>query len=76
MATGNVVEQNLADSVWPPWPWPPWVRSAAKPNSPVLTYCHQNDPKKDDEKPAERVDRLSKSVVEFEKRLANAGLDL
>ncbi|KAG8772677.1 hypothetical protein FRC12_002944 [Ceratobasidium sp. 428] len=59
IATGNVLEQNPQESVWPPWPWPPW-----------------NDPKKDDEKPAERAARLAKSVVKFETRLANAGLDL
>ncbi|QRW00071.1 endothelin-converting enzyme [Ceratobasidium sp. AG-Ba] len=59
IATGNPLEQNPQDSVWPPWPWPPW-----------------NDPKKDDEKPEERANRLSKSVVEFETRLAEAGLDL
>ncbi|KAG9105242.1 hypothetical protein FRC07_009462, partial [Ceratobasidium sp. 392] len=59
IATGNVLEQNPQDSVWPPWPWPPW-----------------NDPKKDDEKPVERANRLAKSVVKFETRLANAGLDL
>ncbi|KAF8610076.1 zincin [Ceratobasidium sp. AG-I] len=24
LATGDVLEQNPQDSVWPPWPWPPW----------------------------------------------------
>lgn len=36
----------------------------------------QGEPKPDDEKPAERADRLAKGVVKFETRLAKAGLDL
>lgn len=46
--------------VWPPWPWPPWGDD-------------------DDDKPENRTERahkLAKAVIEFEKKIADASLDL
>ncbi|EJF65996.1 metalloprotease [Dichomitus squalens LYAD-421 SS1] len=50
--------------VWPPWPWPPWG--------------DDDDGDKDSPKEnrTERAHRLAKAVIEFEKRIANASLDL
>ena len=48
--------------VWPPWPWPPW-----------------GDDDDGEDKPENRTTRakkLSKAVIEFEKKIANASLDL
>ncbi len=55
-------ENAAAVTFWPPWPWPPWG---------------DDD---DDEKPhlnkSEKAHELAKEVVYFERRLANASLDL
>ena len=46
---------------WPPWPWPPWG----------------DDGDKDGEKnKTERAKEAAKSVIDFEKRVADASLDL
>lgn len=53
--------------VWPPWPWPPW-----DPKDP-------DDPDKPDDKPINRTKeapRLAKEIIELEKKIANASLDL
>ena len=47
--------------VWPPWPWPPWGGD------------------EDDGEPEsreERAHRLAKSIIKFEKEIAEASLDL
>ncbi|KAI0748278.1 Metalloprotease [Daedaleopsis nitida] len=46
--------------VWPPWPWPPWGDD-------------------DDDKPENRTERahkLAKAIIAFEKKIAEASLDL
>lgn len=66
-AEGLVVHEERL-RVWPPWPWPPW-----DPEDPD----HPGDG--DDKKPINRTKeapRLAKEIVEFEKKLANASLDL
>ncbi|KAJ3533585.1 hypothetical protein NM688_g7264 [Phlebia brevispora] len=54
--------------VWPPWPWPPWG-----PEDP-------DDPDDGgDHKPINRTEeakKLAKAIIVFEKKLANASLDL
>ncbi|KAG6832683.1 hypothetical protein H0H92_012255 [Tricholoma furcatifolium] len=56
---------NQDSNVWPPWPWPPWG---------------EDDDDKDGDKPpmnsSERAHKLAKDAVQFEKRLADASLDL
>ncbi|KAM5533255.1 hypothetical protein V8D89_013032 [Ganoderma adspersum] len=47
--------------VWPPWPWPPWG---------------DDDDGNSPENRTERAQRLAKEVIKFEKRIANASLDL
>jgi endothelin-converting enzyme len=62
----TVHEERLR--VWPPWPWPPW-----DPQDPD----HPDQP--GDGKPLNRTKeapKLAKAIVEFEKKLANASLDL
>ena len=50
--------------VWPPWPWPPWG--------------DDDDGDKDTPKEnrTERAHRLAKAIIELEKQIANASLDL
>lgn len=62
----TVHEERLR--VWPPWPWPPW---------------DPEDPDKPgdggDDKPINRTKeapKLAKQIIELEKKLANASLDL
>lgn len=60
-----VVETVEKMKFWPPWPWPPWDGD--------------DDDDDDGGKPenkTERAYRLAKDVVKFEKRIANASLDL
>lgn len=61
-----VYEERLR--VWPPWPWPPWG-----PENP-------DDPDNGgDHKPincTEEAKKLAKEIIVFEKKLANASLDL
>lgn len=47
--------------VWPPWPWPPWG---------------DEDDGDSPENRTERAERLAKSIIKFEKHIANASLDL
>lgn len=54
--------------VWPPWPWPPW--DPEDPNEPGDGGDH---------KPINRTKEapeLAQKIIEFEKKLANASLDL
>ncbi|KAI0341783.1 Metalloprotease [Trametopsis cervina] len=59
--------------VWPPWPWPPW--DGEDPDDP-------DHPGDEPHKPHEPVNRteeahiLAIKIVEFERKLANASLDL
>ncbi|THH29635.1 hypothetical protein EUX98_g4545 [Antrodiella citrinella] len=51
--------------VWPPWPWPPWDGD--------------DGDKDDDKKPINRTEeahKLAKRIIKFEKKIANASLDL
>ena len=61
-----VYEERLR--VWPPWPWPPWG-----PEDP-------DDPDDGgDHKPINRTEeakKLAKAIIKFERKLANASLDL
>lgn len=62
----TVHEERL--SVWPPWPWPPW--DPEDPDEPGDGGDH---------KPINRTKeapKLAKQIVEFEKKIANASLDL
>ncbi|KAH9901083.1 Metalloprotease [Cubamyces lactineus] len=59
--SGLVVHEERL-RVWPPWPWPPW-----------------GDDGNNDDKPlnrSERAKKHAKEIVEFEKKIANASLDL
>ncbi|KAI0720938.1 metalloprotease [Cerioporus squamosus] len=47
--------------VWPPWPWPPWG---------------DDDDGDKPENRSQRAKKLSKAIIEFEKKIANASLDL
>ncbi len=52
--------------VWPPWPWPPWGGDG-----------HDHDG--DDDKPGnwtQKARKLARAAVKFERRLAEASLDL
>ena len=53
--------------VWPPWPWPPWGDD---------DKGDHNEPGKHPLNKTERARELAKNVVKFEKRIANASLDL
>lgn len=60
-----VHEERL--KVWPPWPWPPWG-----PEDP-------DDPGDGDDTPTNRTEeakKLAQGIIVFEKKLANASLDL
>ncbi|KAI0647206.1 Metalloprotease [Trametes meyenii] len=48
--------------VWPPWPWPPWG--------------DDDDGKDDPVNRTERAHKLANNIIEFEKKIANASLDL
>ena len=57
----TVHEERLR--VWPPWPWPPWGGDDDSDKKPKLNKT-------------ERAHELSKKIVKFEKKIANASLDL
>ncbi|KIL69617.1 hypothetical protein M378DRAFT_184036 [Amanita muscaria Koide BX008] len=60
----ELTNQNPTDNVWPPWPWPPW---------------DDDDHDDDGKKPGnwtEKARKLARNVVEFERKLARASLDL
>ena len=59
--SGLVVHEERL-RVWPPWPWPPWG--------------DDDDGKDEPEDSKKRAHRLAKSIVEFEKQIAKASLDL
>ncbi|RDX56605.1 Metalloprotease [Lentinus brumalis] len=48
--------------VWPPWPWPPWG--------------DDDDGGEKPENRSQRAKKLSTAIIEFEKKIANASLDL
>jgi endothelin-converting enzyme len=59
----SVLTSNEDANVWPPFPWPPWG----------------GDDDDDDDKPVNKTfeaHRLAKEVVVFERKLAQASLDL
>jgi endothelin-converting enzyme len=61
----SILVQTVKWRIWPPWPWPPWDGDG--------------DDDDDDKKPVnqtERARKLSREVLKFETRLANASLDL
>ena len=62
----NVILANNEDeSVWPPWPWPPW--------------SGDDDDNDGSDKPINRtlqIQKLARKVVKFERKLAQASLDL
>lgn len=61
----ELVIHNEKAMIWPPWPWPPWGGD--------------DEPEKDPGKKmnkTERVKFLAKGVVAFERKLAQASLDL
>lgn len=64
---GDVTVQDAdKNNVWPPWPWPPWGGG-------------DDDDDDDDDKPGNWTDRahkLARDAVKFERRLAEASLDL
>ena len=64
---GSLVTQTEKTmKFWPPWPWPPWGGD-------------EDDDGDDGNVPlnkTERAYKLAKDVVLFEKRIANASLDL
>lgn len=52
--------------VWPPWPWPPWDGDGG-------------DKDDEDKKPVNRTEeaqKLAVDIITFEKKIANASLDL
>ncbi|KAF8636703.1 hypothetical protein AX17_003507 [Amanita inopinata Kibby_2008] len=58
--------QEDGNNVWPPWPWPPWDEDG-------------DDHDGDDKKPVnwtEKAHKLAQGVVKFERKLAQASLDL
>ncbi|RDB20946.1 Endothelin-converting enzyme 1 [Hypsizygus marmoreus] len=60
-----ILATNQDSNVWPPWPWPPWgdgEDDKDKPGKPVNQ--------------TRRAHELSKKVVDLERRLAKASLDL
>lgn len=68
-----VHEERL--KVWPPWPWPPW--DPQDPGDP--DHPGPGDPPGSPHKPINRTKeapRLAAKIIEFEKKLANASLDL
>ncbi|TFY65494.1 hypothetical protein EVG20_g5570 [Dentipellis fragilis] len=58
----NLVQNEEAAKVWPPWPWPPWGGD--------------DDDDKSPKNHTEQIKKLAKKVVKFERRIAQASLDL
>lgn len=61
----TVNEERLR--VWPPWPWPPW--GPEDPDNP-------DDPDRTPINRTEEAKKLAKGIIAFEKKIANASLDL
>lgn len=59
----HLIINEDADNVWPPWPWPPWGGD-------------DDGDRRDPKDPKKEVPILADQVVKFEKRIANASLDL
>jgi endothelin-converting enzyme len=53
---------NADSETWPPWPWPPWGEDDDDSDEPVNR--------------TRRARKLAKKVIELEKQLAAASLDL
>jgi len=62
-STTTSVEEGDS-TIWPPWPWPPWEGDEPDDDEPTK------------ENRTERLKKLVKRVVKFERRLAKASLDL
>lgn len=63
--TDAVLITNEDANVWPPWPWPPWGGD--------------DDDNDGDDEPRNRtleIQKLAREVVKFERKLAQASLDL
>ncbi len=58
----NLVQNEEAAKVWPPWPWPPWGGDDDDAQSP--------------NNHTEQIKKLAQTVVKFERRIAPASLDL
>jgi endothelin-converting enzyme len=73
----TVHEERLR--VWPPWPWPPWdPEDPSDPDHPGKEPHKPHEPH-DPHKPVNRTKeahKLAVKIVEFEKKLAKASLDL
>lgn len=68
----TVHEERLR--VWPPWPWPPW-----DPEDPEDPHEPGHPGDGEPHKPVNRTkeaQKLAKQIVDFEKKIANASLDL
>ena len=50
--------------MWPPWPWPPWGDD------------DDDKQKKSPKNKTEKAYKLAKKVLRFEKKIADASLDL
>ncbi|TFK55167.1 metalloprotease [Heliocybe sulcata] len=64
----DLVMNEVKYKWWPPWPWPPWGPDDGDDDG--------GDDDEDPEDKYERAERLAKAVVHFERKLANASLDL
>jgi endothelin-converting enzyme len=63
---GDITVQEANKNVWPPWPWPPWGGD-------------DDDDDGGDDRPGnwtERARKLARDAVKFERKLAEASLDL
>lgn len=62
----DLTVQDADEDVWPPWPWPPWGGD-------------DHDDDGGDDKPGnwtQKARKLARGAVKFERRLAEASLDL
>jgi len=68
----NLVVNDEAIELWPPWPWPPWDGDGDDDDDDDDDDGGHEDPKD----PRRTIRKLAKKVVHFEQRLAEASLDL
>ncbi|KAI5123330.1 hypothetical protein M0805_001755 [Coniferiporia weirii] len=68
IAPQDVIDHDTEEKVkvWPPWPWPPWGDDDD----------NNDDDKGPPNKDKERANALAREVVRFERRIADASLDL